>query len=153
MFKSRYRLYHKHSYLTPNPLPINLYALKLTSRSHVEQVLSILEPFRLFYICRLRATFISSYQGWAQIWPWIWKWCHARSNVLPVLSIWEAPFSYFKPPNFPIICYIYNYHRYMTSKLEAICISDSVAEWSKVPDSQWVVKSPDSNPGRGCTIY
>ena len=30
--------------MTPNPLPIILYDLKLTSRSHVEQVLSIFEP-------------------------------------------------------------------------------------------------------------
>ena len=40
----------------------------------------------------------------------------------------------------------------MTSKLEAICISDCVAERSKAPDFQFVVKSPGSNPGKGCII-
>ena len=40
----------------------------------------------------------------------------------------------------------------MTSKLEAICISDCVAERSKAPDFQFVVKSPGSNAGKGCII-
>ena len=40
----------------------------------------------------------------------------------------------------------------MTSKLDAIGISDCVAERSKAPDSLWVVKSPGSNPGTGYII-
>ena len=40
----------------------------------------------------------------------------------------------------------------LTSKLEAICSHDCVAERSEVPDFQWVVKSPGSNPGTGCMI-
>ena len=41
----------------------------------------------------------------------------------------------------------------MTSKLEAKGISDWLAERSKVPDFQWGIMSPGSNPGTGCTIY